>query len=102
MYSYKINNSYTIYVNYEYLNECKKASDRDRELRCGNTTFKRKDESKKWIHPYKENTLVYHKVFGYGKVSEEKEAGYISIIFGDVVRKFLYPQAFVMGYLARN
>lgn len=26
MYSYKINNSYTIYVNYEYLNECIKKS----------------------------------------------------------------------------
>lgn len=26
MYSYKLNNSYTIYVNYEYLNECVRAS----------------------------------------------------------------------------
>ena len=26
MYSYKLNNSYTIYVNYEYLNECIRAS----------------------------------------------------------------------------
>ena len=28
MYSYKLNNSYTVYVNYAYLNECVKASRR--------------------------------------------------------------------------
>ena len=32
MYSYKLNNSYTVYVNYAYLNECIKAS------RCYNSS----------------------------------------------------------------
>ena len=57
---------------------------------------------KKIFHTFDENALVYHKIFGCGKVCENKEAGYISIMFGDVIRKFLYPQAFDMGYLTKK
>lgn len=102
MYSYKLNNSYTIYVNYEYLNECRKASRVNNSSITRTYAPKQKVVEQKRVHTLAENTTIYHQVFGYGKVSKNKEAGYISIIFGDVVKKFLYPQAFDMGFLARN
>ena len=102
MYSYKLNNSYTIYVNYAYLNECRKASKHANNFSTIKTITPQKVVEQKKVHSFEENATVYHKVFGYGKVSKDKEAGYISIIFGDVVKKFLYPQAFDLGFLARN
>lgn len=44
MYSYKLNNSYTIYVNYAYLNECVKAC-KQRE-KNSNTKTKRAGQNK--------------------------------------------------------
>ena len=103
MYFYKLNNSYTIYVNYAYLNECRKASKNfSNSSLSKKSTLKQKNIEQKKVHAFAENTLIYHKVFGCGKVSDSKEEGYISIVFGDRVRKFLYPQAFDLGYLTRN
>lgn len=103
MYGYKINNSYTIYVNYAYLNECKKASDKYREVSSAKVYTKPqpKKEATRVIVPLALKTKVHHKTFGDGTVVESNNKGYISISFNDKVKKFLYPQAFEMGFLTK-
>ena len=63
MYGYKINNSYTIYVNYAYLNECKKASDKYREVSSAKVYTKPqpKKEATRVIVPLALKTKVHHK-----------------------------------------
>ena len=48
MYSYKINNSYTIYVNYAYLNECVKAcKQREKSLKSKSARVYESNSSKR-------------------------------------------------------
>ena len=103
MYGYKINNSYTIYVNYAYLNECRKASKKTKGISNYTSHIKTQlhKETKAIVAPLALETKVHHKTFGDGKVVETNSQGYISILFDGKVRKFLYPQAFDMGFLSK-
>lgn len=47
----------------------------------------------------KVNSKVVHKAFGPGTVTE-LGGGYITVAFGDVEKKFLFPAAFKQGFLA--
>lgn len=103
MYGYKLNNSYTIYVNYAYLNECRKASNKSKKSSAPvsyNRAQSKKDVTRAII-PVPLDTKVRHKTFGDGKVVESDNRGYISVIFDGKVRKFLNPQAFEMGFLTK-
>ena len=103
MYGYKINNSYTIYVNYAYLNECRKASTKYKETGVSKSHIKpqSKKETSRVIIPLALETKVHHKAFGDGTVVESDKKGYISICYNDKVKRFLYPQAFEMGFLTK-
>ena len=103
MYGYKINNSYTIYVNYAYLNECRKASKKAKKtsLSTPHVSTKPKQEVSRINIPLALETMVHHKTFGNGKVVETDNRGCISILFDGKVRRFLYPQAFDMGFLTK-
>lgn len=47
----------------------------------------------------RKGTAVVHKDFGEGKISEIS-GNYISVLFSDKERKFVYPEAFQKGHLA--
>ena len=88
--SYKINNSYTIYVNYAYLNECRKASNKLRQ--SSSSLSKNKVQPKKEVPrviiPLESGAKVHHKVFGDGKVVESDNRGHISVLFNEKTVKF--------------
>lgn len=94
MYSYKINNSYTVYVNTTYLNECIKASKAYKK----NTNYKLPPTTEKNISPLPVNTLLKHKIFGFGKVISTKN-GILNIAFKQRTIQFIYPDALQKGYL---
>lgn len=100
MYSYKLNNSYIVYVNYAYLNECIKASKKKSapaSVKTYATPFKKE---KPVVIPLPINTMLSHKVFGCGKVVSTDKNGVMSVAFRNKVAKFIYPDAVKQGFLA--
>ena len=80
--SYKINNSYTVYMNYVYLNECIKAGRKNtaRKPTCSSLPQKaRSTHSKPAIQPLATNTLLRHKRHGIGKVVSTDENGIMCV-----------------------
>ena len=99
MYSYKLNNSYTVYVNYAYLNECIKASKKKANLAPFKTYVAPPEKVKPILKPLPSNTILSHKVFGCGKVISTTEDGMMSVAFKNKVAKFIYPDAVKQGFL---
>lgn len=100
MYSYKLNNSYTVYVNYAYLNECIKAN-KDKSTAASVKTYvvpPKKEKSVFTLLPTK--TMLSHKVFGCGKVVSSDKNGVMSVAFRNKVAKLIYPDAVKQGFLA--
>jgi len=99
MYSYKINNSNTIYVCTEYINECMKNSKRKKSssIYAGPkvTTYY------KHVIPPALDTCVSHKRWGIGRLVEANTKGIMTIAFADRLVKFVYPDAFSKGFLVR-
>ena len=87
-------------MNYTYLNQCRNASKSSRK-NSACVLVQSKKELPKVIIPIALETKVHHKTFGDGKVIESGTEGYVSILFKDKVKKFLYPQAFEMGFLTK-
>ena len=111
MYCYKLNNSYTIYVNYYYINQCRKAAQKarkEREIEATAFYYNRtpisclngKAQGKKPVAPLPNNTVVNHKSFGKGIIVETSLNGYVVVSFNEQNIKFQYPQAFDLGYLS--
>ena len=100
MYSYKLNNSYTVYVNYAYLNDCIKASKKKRVSTSAKTYIAPSKNEKPVFTPLPINTMLSHKVFGCGKVVSTDKNGVMSVAFGNKVSKFIYPDAMNQGFLA--
>ena len=113
MYCYKLNNSYTVYVNYAYYAEVAKichghqkpSNKTTKHKKKANTTpsaakvvYKKPAPAPKW-RPLPNNTVVNHAIFGIGKILNTNKDGYMSIMFGDKARTFVYPAAFTQGYL---
>ena len=99
MYSYKLNNSYTVYVNYAYLNECIKASKEWVKNHPKHICSKPAKSKRKHIAPLPENTILSHKSFGYGKVVSTDKNGIMSVEFKNRAVRFLYPESIQKGYL---
>ncbi len=95
MYTYKINNSYTVYVNHSYYNECKKKTKSSNYKGVSKQTKPPKVSVAPPIH-----AAVIHKTFGYGEIVRTNEPGYLSVAFGRTVKRFMYPSAFQQGFLA--
>ena len=100
--SYKINNSYTVYVNYFYLNEC---------IKAGQTQAKKKKvltQAKQAVHkkqhpkftPLAANTHLHHKKYGTGKVISTDKDGIMKVEFDSKVLHFIYPDAIRKGHLS--
>lgn len=100
MYSYKLNNSYTVYVNYAYLNDCIKASKKKSTADPAKTYVAPPKKEKPVFTPLPTNTMLSHKVFGCGKVVSTDKNGVMSVAFGNKVAKFIYPDAVEQGFLA--
>ena len=110
MYCYKLNNSYITYVNYYYINQCRKASQKVRKERQTKTaefynrtpvvSFDRKVQSKETVAALPKNTVVNHKSFGKGIIIETSSKGYVVVNFNERNVKFQYPQSFDLGYLS--
>lgn len=100
MYSYKLNNSYTIYVNYTYLNDCIKASKKKSEPASVKTYVAPPKKEKPVVIPLPINTILSHKVFGCGTVVSTEKNGVMSVAFENKVAKFIYPDAIKQGFLA--
>jgi len=100
MYSYKLNNSYTVYVNYAYLNDCIKASKKKIVSTSVKTYVAPPKKEKSVCTPLPTNTMLSHKVFGYGKVVSTDKNGVMSVAFRNKVAKFIYPDAMKQGFLA--
>ena len=107
---YKLNNSYTVYVNYYYLNDCisagkayaKKKKElavfQQRVLKALNSSMVTNPAQAKAV-PLKMHTLVQHKLFGIGKVISTDDKGIVRVAFGTDIRRFLYPDAVHQGHL---
>lgn len=98
MYSYKLNNSYTVYVNYAYLNDCIKAS--KKKGHSVKTLASPKKQAKMMVTPLPVNTMLSHKVFGCGTVVSTDQNGIMSVAFADKTARFLYPDAMKQGFLS--
>ena len=107
---YKLNNSYTVYVNYYYLNDCISAGKAYAKMKKELVAFQQKVLtafcSPKVITPKQANaiplkmhTLVQHKLFGIGKVISTDDKGIVRVAFGTDIRRFLYPDAVHQGHL---
>ena len=100
MYSYKLNNSYTVYVNYVYLNDCIKASKKKNVSTSAKTYLTPLKKEKSVFTPLPINTMLSHKVFGCGKVVSTDKNGVMSVAFRNKTAKFIYPDAVKQGFLA--
>ena len=108
---YKLNNSYTVYVNYYYLNDCVSAGKAYAKKKKDVAAFQQRaltalHSSKVIKHmqtkivPLKAHTLVQHKQFGIGKVISTDDTGIVRVAFGTDIRRFLYPDAVHQGHLS--
>ena len=100
MYSYKLNNSYTVYVNYAYLNECIKASKKKNDSSSVKTYITPIKKEKPVVTPLPIDTMLKHKVFGCGKVVSTDKHGVMSVAFENKTARFIYPDAMRQGFLA--
>lgn len=92
-YSYKINNSYTVYVIPQYSKSMKKA---DKKVKV--STPKAQPVTVCAPMPQR-GTLVQHKQWGIGKIVSTDKSGIMTVSFASKSARFLYPNAFQQHYL---
>lgn len=103
MYCYKLNDSYTVYVNYFYLNECIKASKKKNKPITVNNGYvyenKLTKKQKSTAKSLADNTILVHKSWGAGKVLSTDKKGVMTVEFKQKIARFQYPDAIKQGYL---
>ena len=62
---------------------------------------KKKLKERTLLSPLTDKTLVKHKLYGIGEVISTDIYGYMSIAFASKTAKFIFPDAFKDGFLAR-
>ena len=97
--SYKINNSYTVYVNYFYLNECIKAG-KNQITKKPNYSFEKIAKPTATVTPLSPNTLLKHKRYGIGRVVSTDKDGIMKVAFETKVLHFIYPDSIRKRYLS--
>lgn len=75
MYSYKLNNSYTVYVSYAYLNSCIKASKGAKHHKKGVMKSTSASGQSVCMKPLLANTLFFHNTFGNGRLLMTDDRG---------------------------
>ena len=101
MYSYKLNNSYTVYVNHIYLNECIKATKEWKKHSSSYSGSQGIQKKKKRFIPLPPATRLLHKSFGFGRVLSTDGNGIMIVEFRDKIAKFVYPDAINQGFLKK-
>ena len=99
MYSYKLNNSYTVYVSYAYLNSCIKASKGANHHKKGGMKSTSVSGQSVCMKPLSANTLFYPNTFGNGRLLMTDDRGIMYIAYADKTVRFKYPDAICQGYL---
>lgn len=107
MYSYKLNNSYTVYVNWQYINEVRKVCHPSRKIKPTllTTTVTPKQPQnmiiRQKVAPLPNGTKLQSRHYGIGTLlSTEHDIMYIAFE-GKTVR-FEYPTAIEKGYLIES
>ena len=97
MYSYKLNNSYTMYIDYGYINECvaicKKYKKNSKDYSCE----KNKEQKKILFLP--RFTKLQHNAFGQGVLLSTGKDKVMKVNFEGGIKEFVYPQAIDSGFL---
>ena len=103
MYCYKNNNSSTIYVFNEYIDDCIKASKKIKETYYKETIPVIKQNKpipkKEVIAPLPNNTILFHSLLGNGRVISTNDKGIMEVAFRNKTARFLYPDAIKNGFL---
>jgi hypothetical protein len=105
---YKLNNSYTVYINYHYLNDCIKAGKIHEKKKLQLVEIQKRVQKAlqpkvtppKKVVPLIPSTLVWHKIYGRGKVLSTNKSNVLRVAFGKDIRRFIYPSAIQQGYLS--
>lgn len=99
MYHYKLNNSYTVYVNWSYYSEaakiCQKAHHKEAASKVKSSSTKAK------IMPASlpNGTKVSSQFFGEGTICSTSKDGIVSVAFPSRMVRFIYPDAIQKGQL---
>lgn len=95
---YKLNNSYTTFVNYTYLNECEKECKGKRKhvAPSANLSMVKRNAV---IPPAKDERLL-HKRWGEGHMVS-LIGGVLTVAFACQEIRFVFPDAFVKGLLVK-
>ena len=106
MYCYKLNNSYTVYVNYAFYTEANKKWEKYKQPCTAYTTRKEPTrvvapKQSAVAKPLPANTAVRHVIYGNGTIVNTDRNGHMSVRFGDKEKRFQYPYVFQQGYLMR-
>ena len=102
--SYKINNSYTVYVNYHYINACTKASKNKRKQAYtqnsgGFIVASAARKNAEAVKTLPVGALLQHKKYGVGTVVSVGNDGIIRVAFADREARFVYADAVKNGFL---
>lgn len=97
VHSYKINNSYIVYVPCERNNAKKTSNYYTRNC----VQEKKKLAERTLLAPLENHSMVRHNIYGDGKVISTDVYGYMMIEFERKTVKFMYPDAFKNGFLVR-
>ena len=105
-YSYKINNSYTVYVYPSYVNDCVNASKKISNTQKYSGSMNSKDKvqysksnNDNYFPPLNVNTRLRHKTFGFGNVVSTSKTGIMQVKFAEKTVKFVFPDAIKQGFL---
>lgn len=103
MYCYKLNNSYTVYVDPLYRSECIKESKKCKEKNNYTSyTYIDTHEKSNVIPPLLSNgSILLHKLYGKGQLLSTDQNYIMRIAFGNKILKFKYPDAINKNYLKK-
>ncbi len=106
-YSYKLNNSNSIIV-VPFLyqkNVVKqgytKMGNKILNIKGTYTSTSKPKIALKKVAPLQNGTPLAHKKFGLGRIVNTNDKGYIFVRFAEQVKKFVYPDAILQGYLTK-
>jgi len=101
MCSYKINNSYTVYINWSYYKEVRKITESCKSCAVKKAAGQKVVKKKEVNVPLHLGTQVSSKAFGIGTVNSKHRTGIFSVQFADRIVKFMYPVPFQQGHLVK-
>lgn len=99
-YSYKLNNSYTVYVSREST-QCANPPTTRLSSKARNIPRKKKLVERTLLRPLPVHTRFQHKQYGAGDLVGTDEYGYMTIVFAQKKARFVYPDAINKGFLVK-